>query len=427
MTAPMRVLLLAHRFPPHGRGGVETWTAHLAAALRRLGHTVAIGARDDRPGDGPEPFTVTQDPGGVFWVRHRHSDGRSPRDAWRDPRMEGATAFLLDATNPDVVHLAHPDGWGVWPVSLARARGRAAVLTLHDYKWICARGQMVRPDHGPCSSVRAQACVPCVGVQLGAVPLRGRLRRLEPLTALARRLDGRLPLPGATAPWRARQAALARSARLAHGVSAPSAFVARRHERELAIAVEVLRHGLDPFEIAPLPPAPLRIGFFGAGAPTKGLDLLRRAVAGLPAGSVELQVHGPPPDDRAGLVCAGPYDPQEVADRMAGCSVVALPSQWDENAPMVALEARAAGRPLLVSDRGGLPELVRDGVDGRILSWDDAEAWSLELALLAATPTRLARWAAQGAPPRSTRQWAQDHVAFYRRALLRSASPHSGF
>ena len=54
----LRILLITHRYPPHGLGGVETWTRTLAHALAAEGHTVAIAARDDR-GDSPfPPFSV---------------------------------------------------------------------------------------------------------------------------------------------------------------------------------------------------------------------------------------------------------------------------------------------------------------------------------------------------------------------------------
>lgn len=45
---------------------------------------------------------------------------------------------------------------------------------------------------------------------------------------------------------------------------------------------------------------------------------------------------------------------------------VVLPSEWYENGPYSAMEAMAQGKPLLVSDKGGLPELVEDGVNGYI-------------------------------------------------------------
>ena len=45
---------------------------------------------------------------------------------------------------------------------------------------------------------------------------------------------------------------------------------------------------------------------------------------------------------------------------------VVLPSEWYENGPYSAMEAMAAGRPLIVSANGGLPELVTEGENGYI-------------------------------------------------------------
>jgi glycosyltransferase involved in cell wall biosynthesis len=54
--------------------------------------------------------------------------------------------------------------------------------------------------------------------------------------------------------------------------------------------------------------------------------------------------------------------PRDQVDQMLGdARFLALPSLWDENAPLAGLEALASGRPLLVTSRGGLPELVREG------------------------------------------------------------------
>lgn len=45
---------------------------------------------------------------------------------------------------------------------------------------------------------------------------------------------------------------------------------------------------------------------------------------------------------------------------------VVLPSEWYENGPYSAMEAMALGKPLIVSNFGGLPELVEDSVNGYI-------------------------------------------------------------
>ena len=45
-------------------------------------------------------------------------------------------------------------------------------------------------------------------------------------------------------------------------------------------------------------------------------------------------------------------------------TAVVVPSEWYENCPMTILEAFAAGRPVIGSDIGGIPELIDEGVDG---------------------------------------------------------------
>ena len=52
---------------------------------------------------------------------------------------------------------------------------------------------------------------------------------------------------------------------------------------------------------------------------------------------------------------------------------MAFSSKWDENAPLAALEAMTAGRPLLVTRTGGLTELVDEG-GGQIVEVGDVEA-----------------------------------------------------
>ncbi len=43
---------------------------------------------------------------------------------------------------------------------------------------------------------------------------------------------------------------------------------------------------------------------------------------------------------------------------------VVVPSEWNENCPMSVLEAKMAGRPVIGSNIGGIPELIQNGIDG---------------------------------------------------------------
>lgn len=57
-----------------------------------------------------------------------------------------------------------------------------------------------------------------------------------------------------------------------------------------------------------------------------------------------------------------------LEDYVKNSRCVVLPSEWYENGPYSAMEAMAAGKPLIVSDNGGLPELVEDGKNGFVYS-----------------------------------------------------------
>ncbi|HLL83491.1 MAG TPA: glycosyltransferase [Longimicrobium sp.] len=73
------------------------------------------------------------------------------------------------------------------------------------------------------------------------------------------------------------------------------------------------------------------------------------------------------PEDAARLLVTGPMEePARVAAALRLCDLVLLPSLW-EGLPNALLEAMACGRLVLASDAGGIPEVVRPGIDGFIV------------------------------------------------------------
>ena len=69
--------------------------------------------------------------------------------------------------------------------------------------------------------------------------------------------------------------------------------------------------------------------------------------------------------------------------------LLVVPSVWYENQPLVILEALAARTPLLVSDLGGMAELVEEEVSGWRFPVGDVQALSAQLARLIAAPEQL--------------------------------------
>jgi glycosyltransferase involved in cell wall biosynthesis len=129
--------------------------------------------------------------------------------------------------------------------------------------------------------------------------------------------------------------------------------------------------------------------------------------------------------DRATLVGAVRHD--EVPSFLAAADVVAVPSVqrggYVDGLPNVALEAMAAGRALVATRVGGLPDLVRDDESGLLLDGGDVEALSTALLGLARDPERRARLGAAArteiAEHRSWRSVAERFVEVYRQATER--------
>lgn len=55
---------------------------------------------------------------------------------------------------------------------------------------------------------------------------------------------------------------------------------------------------------------------------------------------------------------------EELNNLVKNCMCVILPSEWYENGPYTIMEAQAAGKPCIVSNNGGLPEIVINEKNG---------------------------------------------------------------
>ena len=71
-----------------------------------------------------------------------------------------------------------------------------------------------------------------------------------------------------------------------------------------------------------------------------------------------------------------------VNEQLAKMDVFVLPSLYGEGLPMVVLEAMANAVPVVASNVEGIPEAVRDGVDGMIFEAGDAQDLANKLSSL---------------------------------------------
>ncbi len=372
----MRIALVVHKFPPAAYGGTEVYTLNLARGLSAQ-HEVAVFYRDDGDGtrfredwEARETFRVWRvgrafragaaSPAALFW------------DTFFNPDVERSFQRFLAAFQPDLVHFQHLMLLSYRLPALSGAIPK--LLTLHDYWFLCANSQLIWPDAQLCrGKALGMHCARCATARIGS-----------PLLNLGR--------PAFAALFQMRDALVRRAALRIGRFISPSHFLREQYLRvgfpQQPFAV--LENGVNVAQLRSFPAIPtqdgrLRVTYLGALAWQKGVHVLVEAARALPPVRFHLRIYGNPhtfPDYSARLralanplttTFAGPVPNANVGRVLAETDVLAVPSLWYENSPVVIQEAHARGVPLLASDTGALPEKVGRG--GMLVPRGDVSAW----------------------------------------------------
>jgi glycosyltransferase involved in cell wall biosynthesis len=163
----------------------------------------------------------------------------------------------------------------------------------------------------------------------------------------------------------------------------------------------------DLFSPEPLPPQPpLKVAVVARMLWSKGIDLAVEAakLARARGAAVELSLYGAPDPSNPkaipeatlrgwsaepGIAWRGRTD--DVASVWRGHHVCCLPSRGGEGLPRTLLEGGACGRALVTTDVPGCRSLVRDGIEGVVVTPNNAAALADAFVKLAANPALVAR------------------------------------
>lgn len=344
--APLTVLQIHNRY--RQRGGEDTVAEKEAALLRKAGHTVVEHIVVNPSESIPAAASLLAAP----W---------SPRAA---ARLGG----VVQDTRPDVAHV-HNTWWSLTP-SIVGVLDRLmvpTVVTLHNYRLMCANAQLFR-DGAPCEDCVGSS--PWHGVRhrcyrdsLAASTLSAATIQLNRWLKTWQRADRLLVLTD-----------FARGRFIECGIPAERLFLKPNF--------------VDDPEPRTSPPSASRtVLFVGRLSSEKGIAELLDWWADAPTSDLELVVIGDGPllkelqlgRDRS-VRFAGRLASPEVLRQMLDARALVLPSVWYEGQPMVLLEAMAAGLPLVVSNIGGIPETVSG--TALMANPGDSAAWTGALARL---------------------------------------------
>jgi glycosyltransferase involved in cell wall biosynthesis len=288
---------------------------------------------------------------------------------WNEAQAR-AVARRVDQLRPDVVHV-HNTWFATSPAvfSAVRRTGVPVVMTLHNYRLVCAAATLFR-DGAPCTD--------CVG----------------------------------THPWHGAQHACYRGSRLQSMVAATTIDLHQRRgtwHRDVDRFIALTDFGRDQFIAGGLPserivvksnsvddPGPrpkppsasdavICLGRLSAEKGLDGLldawerapDRLRLVVVG--TGPLEASLRARAPER---VEFEGRLRPHHVTSLLLSSRALVFPSMSFEGQGLVALEAAAAGLPVMLSDHGALSDLFSPGADELLFPPGDVDALAGRLARL---------------------------------------------
>lgn len=388
-------VLLVNKFL-HPNGGSETYIFQLGAELQKRGHEVQYFGMEHKGrsvGNHMESYTEDMD-----FHTGRLKKLLYPFKIIYSFEAKRKLGAVLRDMNPDVVHLNNINFQLTPSVIYAvrayrRKTGRRVklVYTAHDYQWVCPNHMMRIPSTGKicfaCKEGRFFSCVKnrCIHGSF----VKSLLGALE--GSLYRRL---------------------RAYAMVDVIVCPSAFMKRQLDTDSILAEKtVMMHNfveraagggsvgreLEGKGVTAAAGAGTAdyVLYFGRFSEEKGVKTLLAACQALPeipfvfagTGPMEALVEEMENVENRGFVTG-----DALRELIAGAQFSVYPSEWYENCPFSVMESQMYGTPVLVSDLGGAPELVRVGYTGELFRGGDEEELISHIKELWENPERCRRY-----------------------------------
>ncbi len=332
----MRILIAHNAYQQ--KGGEDSVVATESALLSSRGVEVAHYSRHNDDISGMSRVALA---GQTLW----------------SSRTEADIAKWVADFRPDVIH-AHNTFPLISP-SLYLAAHRACVpvvQTLHNFRLFCPQAMLLRDG---------KVCEDCLGKVPWRGVMRGCYRGSKAQTAV---IGGMQVMHRTLGTYRnkvTRYIALNEFCRnkFIEGGLPAERIVVKPNFVDIPAGNDELRHG----------------GLFvGRLSPEKGIDVLARAMAQLPA--CQLNVIGSGPEEaslcsHANIHRLGFLPRDQIFSHMQKAAYLLMPSIWYENSPLTLVEAFASGLPVIASRIGAMAVLIEDGKTG--LLFDPGSAGDL--------------------------------------------------
>lgn len=467
-----RVLLTAHKFFPAHRAGTEVLTLKIAQELQKRGYEVKVVAANPpdldarRKSDANKASATEYDFEGV--PVHIIEEGLRLKEfqfsfEYYHPHIKARFAEILSEFKPDIVQVVHAQNLSASIIEACHEHSAPVVFYSTDFWFVCPIVQLKRPDGAVCrgpgplglkcldcftpklfppdqeivEAITAKYPAVCAAIDALAAPVKAlATSALSSLYRLAK-------APAAIQATLTRPVSLRNSANSLGRILVPTILM-RDIFIENGIDSRLIKHvpfGIDTSKLnghqVKKPSEQVRIGYIGTFFEHKGVDLLIRAFLALPdqlVSGAQLKLYGDTeqfpeyvdtlkklvsaaPERSEGVQFLGTFPNDQLGTVLEEIDVLVVPSRWYENTPLVMQSALATLTPLVVTDLGGMSELVKHGENGLLFKLNDYQSLLQQLTAVLQDRDLLARFASNIKPERTVSEMVDDIESVYEELL----------
>jgi glycosyltransferase involved in cell wall biosynthesis len=383
----VRFLFILHNFFPEKIYGAEKVCISQMRELLRRGHEVGLFYSGNAWVSRLELFKNELDNLTLFRVKFINTRAQILLSAC-NPYVSMRFKKTLEIYKPDIIICHHLVRLSLDLPGIARGKGIPFIYYLHDFYLVCPSYALLRADGKFCPGGGVFQCARCIyesrfGQKSNGYPVACMLA--VPFLIVRARM-------------------LKQFQSQTDLFISPSEFLLKEMNRRHfpAAAYRVLPNGSEYGRVHTERNVikTVRFGYLGSTIKKKGVDVLMRAFEGEIGAS--LVIRGFPDEDALNRFRASYPDfkgkleifNSNIEEFYKNVDVVIVPSIWPENQPTVIIEAFGFGKPVICSDIGGMPEMVRHNNGGLLFKTGNAEDLRDRVVWLLENPNEVNRLAA---------------------------------
>jgi len=380
----MKILYTVHQFFPNHYTGTERLVLNLCKQMQRMGHYVKVltyGITDSEGFSQDSDFLIKEyvfQGVPVVAIKHKKIPEDLSFSIFDSKMVEILKKRILSKETFDIIHVCHSMRVGSI-IKAADHKKIPIVLTLTDFWLMCPKGIAVTKNDELCHT--SENGLKCINECYGDVWKDRIIQRNIESRELFQTVDC---------------------------VVSATNFLKQMFEmNSFSTKIKLIRFGKDYSNVRPnlrqySNDSEITLGFLSTLLAHKGPHVLLEAFNKANKDNIRLKIYGhhfnqteyynmlkklAKNSDKIEFL--GEYKYEEMADILDGIDALVVPSVWWENSPLILLRALAHNVPAIVSNLGGMTEVIKDGENGFSFEAGNAESLAEVIRKLGDNPTIL--------------------------------------